>query len=339
MRFSFAESLTDPSFYVPLARAAEEAGFDSMIVPDSICYPEHSDSVYPYTPDGGREFLEDKAFLEPFALIPALGAVTERLRFTTFVLKLPIRHPVLVAKQVGSVAFLTDNRLVLGVGTSPWPEDYAVCDVPWERRGRRMDEALAIIRQSWSGTSLTFEGSFYRYGPMAITPKPLQAPMPLWVGGISEAAARRAARLGTGFIAGAGVDFIPAYMDECRRAGRPAGRIVKGLPFHAVSEDPDRAWAEIGPHLHYQRKRYVEWLNEAGTEVWPVPASVDDVRALEPDVVVTPGRARELIQAVLTEHPEVTNLYWDPALPGLRPAQSAATVELFAREVAPAFRG
>ncbi|MGH7733628.1 MAG: LLM class flavin-dependent oxidoreductase, partial [Gemmatimonadales bacterium] len=132
MRFSYAESMTDPSFYLPLAQAAEDAGYHSFVVPDSIAYPQESETRYPFNPDGSREFLEDKPFLEPFSLIPALGAVTTKLRFVTFVVKLPIRHPVLVAKQVTSTAVLTDNRLLLGVGTSPWPEDYVVCDVPWE---------------------------------------------------------------------------------------------------------------------------------------------------------------------------------------------------------------
>ena len=101
--------MTDPSYYPALSRAAEEAGYDSMIVPDSICYPMHSDSVYPFNPDGSREFLEDKPFLEPFSLIPALGAVTSRLRFTTFVLKLPVRDPVLTAKQATSTAALEER--------------------------------------------------------------------------------------------------------------------------------------------------------------------------------------------------------------------------------------
>ena len=130
----------------PARRAAEEAGYDSMVVPDSICYPRHSDSTYPFNPDGSREFLEDKPFLEPFSLIPALGALTSRLRFVTFVLKLPVRHPLLVAKQATSTAVLTGNRLVLGVGTSPWREDYELTGVPWERRGQRLDEEIAIIR-------------------------------------------------------------------------------------------------------------------------------------------------------------------------------------------------
>src|SRR5258708_9075131 len=137
--------MTSPSFYAPLARAADEAGYDSMVVPDSICYPEQASSVYPFNPDGTREFLEDKPFLEPFSLIPALGAVTERIRFVTLVLKLPVRDPVLVAKQATSTAVLTGNRLALGVGTSPCREDYEVLGVPWERPGQRMDEALAVL--------------------------------------------------------------------------------------------------------------------------------------------------------------------------------------------------
>src|SRR5690242_6749930 len=123
VRFSFAESLTDSSFYIPLAKAAEEAGYHSMTIADSIAYPFESDSKYPYTPDGSREFLDGKEIVEAFVLTAALGAVTTNLRFNFFVLKLPVRHPALTAKQAGSLAVLTGNRLGLGVGTSPWPED------------------------------------------------------------------------------------------------------------------------------------------------------------------------------------------------------------------------
>jgi alkanesulfonate monooxygenase SsuD/methylene tetrahydromethanopterin reductase-like flavin-dependent oxidoreductase (luciferase family) len=107
MRFSYAEAMCDPSHYMPLAKAAEEAGYTSMTIPDSICYPEVSDSRYPYTPDGERTFIEDKPFIEPFVLMGALAAVTTKLRFTTFVVKLPIRQPVLMAKQAASLAVLS----------------------------------------------------------------------------------------------------------------------------------------------------------------------------------------------------------------------------------------
>jgi hypothetical protein len=85
--------MTDPSFYGPLARAAEDAGFDSFVVPDSIAYPRESDSVYPFNPDGTREFLEDKPFIEPFFLVGALRMVTERIRLGTFGLVAEVRRP------------------------------------------------------------------------------------------------------------------------------------------------------------------------------------------------------------------------------------------------------
>ena len=85
MRFTYAETFCDPTFLAPLARAAEDAGFDSFVVPDSVIFPAESDTRYPYTADGDRAFLEDKPIIEPFTLIPYLAAHTTRLRFTTFV--------------------------------------------------------------------------------------------------------------------------------------------------------------------------------------------------------------------------------------------------------------
>jgi len=104
MRFSYAETFCDPKFLAPLAQAAEDAGYDSFVVPDSLIFPATSDTLYPYTADGDRAFLEDKPIIEPFTLIPFLAAQTSRLRFTTFVVKLAIRPPVLVAKQAASRA-------------------------------------------------------------------------------------------------------------------------------------------------------------------------------------------------------------------------------------------
>ncbi len=146
MRFSYAEAMTDFTFYIPLAKAAEAAGYHSMTIADSVAYPFESDSKYPYTPDGNREFLDGKAFIETFVLTAALGAVTTTLRFNFFVLKLPIRPPALVAKQAGSLAALIGNRVGLGVGTSPWPEDYELMGVPFAKRGKRMDECIEIVQ-------------------------------------------------------------------------------------------------------------------------------------------------------------------------------------------------
>jgi probable F420-dependent oxidoreductase len=237
VRFCYAESMTDPSFYAPLARAAEEAGYDSMVIPDSICYPQQSVSVYPFNPDGTREFLEDKPFLEPFSLIPALGAVTERIRFITFVLKLPVRHPVMVAKQMTSTAVLTGNRLVLGVGTSPWREDYDVLGVPWAKRGLRMDEELAIVRGLSAGGYFEFHGQLYELPAIKIAPVPTQ-PVPILIGGHGEAALRRAARSGDGWLHGGGDPAeLPGMLARLRELRTEEGTAGRPFEVHVISMD------------------------------------------------------------------------------------------------------
>ena len=237
MRFSYAESMIDPGFYLPLARAVEEAGYTSFVVPDSICYPKVSDSKYPYTPDGNREFLEDKAFLEPFSLIPALGAVTTTLRFTTFVVKLPIRHPVLVAKSVTSVAVLTGNRFGFGIGLSPWPDDFRICGQPWRGRGTRMNEMIEIIRGLARGGFFEFHGEHYDLESIKISPTPTE-PVPMLIGGHSEAALRRAARLGDGWMhAGGDPRDLRRMLDRLRELRREHGRERERFEVHVISFD------------------------------------------------------------------------------------------------------
>jgi alkanesulfonate monooxygenase SsuD/methylene tetrahydromethanopterin reductase-like flavin-dependent oxidoreductase (luciferase family) len=209
MRFTFAEAMTDPSYYIPLAKAAEAAGYHAITIADSIAYPFESDSKYPYTPDGNREFLDGKSFIESFVLMGALGAVTSTLHFNLFVLKLPIRPPALVAKQAGSLAALIGNRLGLGVGTSPWPEDYEVMGVPFARRGKRMDESIEIIRGLTSGEYFEFHGEFYDIPKTKMTPAPTE-PIPILIGGHADAALRRAAR-NDGWMHGGG---DPAELDR-----------------------------------------------------------------------------------------------------------------------------
>jgi probable F420-dependent oxidoreductase len=279
--------MTDPAFYAPLARAAEEAGYDSMVIPDSICYPAQSDSVYPFNPDGTREFLEDKPFLEPFSLISFLGAVTQRLRFITFVLKLPVRHPVLVAKQATSTAVLTGNRLVLGVGTSPWREDYDVLGVPWQRRGQRMDEALAIVRGLSAGGYFEFHGEIFDIPEIKISPVPTQ-PLPILVGGHGEAALRRAAASGDGWLHGGGnpadlpglLSRLTELRSEYGTAGRPFE--VHVISVDAYSADGIRRLEDAGVTEVIVGFR---WPYQVGPDAEDLQPKLDKLRQYADDVI------------------------------------------------------
>jgi probable F420-dependent oxidoreductase len=204
-------------------------------VPDSLIYPAVSDTSYPYTADGDRGFLEDKPIIEPFVLIPWLAAVTERIRFTTFVLKAPVRPAVLLAKQAASAAVLSGNRLRLGVGISPWPEDFAALGQPWERRGDRLDETIAVVRGLTAGGWFEHHGELIDVERMKICPVPTE-PIPILVGGHADRALRRAARLGDGWVHGGGdPGDLPRLLDRLSDLRHQAGRADEPFEVHVIS--------------------------------------------------------------------------------------------------------
>src|SRR5262249_25064327 len=182
-------------------------------------------------------FLQGRPFLEPFSLIPALGAVTERLRFTTFVVKLPIRQPVLVAKQAASVAVLTGNRFGFGVGLSPWPEDFAVTGTDYATRGARMDEMIEIVRGLTHGGFFSYPGKHYQIPSIQICPVPSE-PIPILIGGHSDAALRRAARLADGWMhAGGAAETLDEMLRRLHALRREDGREGEPFEVHVISLD------------------------------------------------------------------------------------------------------
>ena len=237
MRFSLAESMCDPSHYVPLAIAAEGSGYTSFAIPDSLCYPETSDSKYPYTPDGNREFLDGRPFIDPFVLAASLGAVTQTLRLTTFVVKLAVRQPVLVAKQAMSVAVMTNNRFGFGVGLSPWPEDFSICEQPWAGRGKRMDEMIEILRGLETGEFFGFEGDHFKLQRIKMSPAPTRR-IPLLIGGHADVALRRAARVGDGWMhAGGDADELQRMIDRIHQLRKEYDRDAEPFEIHVISMD------------------------------------------------------------------------------------------------------
>lgn len=291
MRFTYAEAMTDPAHYLPLAQAAEAAGFDGFLVPDSICYPAESDAKYPYTPDGDRGFIEDKAFLEPFSIIPAMAAVTQRIRFVISVLKLTVRHPVLVAKQAASVAVLSDDRLTLGVGTSPWPEDYEVCGVPFAQRGRRADECIDVIRGLLTGDWFEHHTTMFDIPRIKQCPAP-SAPLPILVGGHAEPALRRAAARGDGWIHGGGnpeelpglITRVHALRDEMGRAADPFE--VHAISMDAYSAEGIRRLEELGVTDAIVGFR---WAYQRGPDTEPLQTKIDNLNRYA-DAVIAASR-------------------------------------------------
>jgi probable F420-dependent oxidoreductase len=222
----------DISHALPLARAAEESGFYALQIGDSYFYPKHSDSKYPYY-ETDRSFLENVPMYDPVMLLSAMAAVTSTLVLYPSVYKLASRHPILAAKQWSSLAVFSNNRLLLGVGITPWKEDLTYLGIDWKSRGKRMDECMEIVRGLMKGGYFSYEGEHFSFGEVKFNPVPTQ-PVPLIVGGHSAPALRRAARLGDGWTsAGSSREELKRMIGELNRLRREYGRDQEDFQIHA----------------------------------------------------------------------------------------------------------
>ena len=190
------------------ARAAEELGFDSLWVSDHVVVPRVVESRYPYNDSGEFPFRADATWLDPIATLLFIAGCTERVELGTAVLIIPYRNPVVQAKELATLDFVSGGRLVLGIGTGWMAEEFAALDVPFEHRGARTDEYLRLITQLWTSDDSRFEGKFYHVGDVGFYPKPLRQPHPpILGGGHSEPAFRRGGRYCGGWL---GANVSPA---------------------------------------------------------------------------------------------------------------------------------
>ena len=200
MKFTISLPFTPPDHLLPIARAAEAAGWDAISLPDSVFYPEEVSAGYPYTSDGKRFWPPEAPWPDPWVAIPAMAAVTERIRFFTNVMKVGIREPLLVAKTVTTTASMFEGRIGLGVGLSWIPEEFVWLGQEMKTRGKRLDEGIEILRACLAGGWVEYHGKHYDFDRLMMGPTPKE-PVPIYVGGHSEPALKRAARLGDGWIA------------------------------------------------------------------------------------------------------------------------------------------
>jgi probable F420-dependent oxidoreductase len=183
-----------------IAAIAEELGFDGMSFGEHVFVPAVRPLGYPYEADGRAPFKPTNPWLDALALIGAAAATTSRLRLTTGVCILPLRHPLLLARTVATIAAFAPGRIELGVGVGWMREEFEALGVEFAKRGALTDESIEVLRKLWRGGLVEREGPNYRLDPFYFEPHPAQQ-VPILVGGLSPAAIRRAARLGDGYIA------------------------------------------------------------------------------------------------------------------------------------------
>jgi probable F420-dependent oxidoreductase len=250
MKFVLSTAFTTVSHVPELAVAAEAAGWSMIGFSDHVVNPETLTTPYPYTPDGSRRWPEFTEWPDPLVTIGALATITKTLRFTTNVFVLPMRNPFLVAKALATLSVLSGNRVVPALGVGWSSDEFGLLQQEFRTRGRRCDEMVEVMRLLWTGEYVSYHGKHYAFDRVEMNPKPAGR-IPLWVGGISDAALRRAARLGDGWLsdlqpAAEIVDMIGRIRAMRRELGRDGHFDVMATPMDAFGPDAYRRLEEQG---------------------------------------------------------------------------------------------
>ena len=240
----------DPSAVRRIGRAVEDLGFDHLLAYDHVLGAVHADRTPPLT----GPYTERDPFHDPFVMFAHLAGITERIHFATGILVLPQRQTALVARQAADVDLLSGGRLRLGVGVGWNRVEYEALGQDFRTRGARQEEQIRLLRRLFTESVVDFSGRFDRVDRAALVPKPAK-PVPIWLGGSSEAAFDRAARLADGFIFfGGGSDTVHAWTrlrDRVRGLGRSVedfGADYVALPRGGMGELTGEvdAWREAG---------------------------------------------------------------------------------------------
>jgi probable F420-dependent oxidoreductase len=239
MKFVISMAYSTINDIVDLAKCADDCGWDAITFSDHIVHPETINTPYPYTKDGKRRWEAFTDWPDPWVIIGACAAVTKNLRFTNNVFVLPIRNPFLVAKAVSTAAIISNNRVTLTIGVGWSKDEYLLMEQDFHTRGKRCDEMIAVMRKLWSGKMVNHDGQFYPFGNLEMNPAPTEE-IPIWIGGISTAAHKRAARVGNGWLS----DLQPS--DEIIESVKAINtlRAEYGrdhLPFDVMAS-PNDAW-------------------------------------------------------------------------------------------------
>ncbi len=273
-------ALADPGTLADVARLAEGLGYHSVFVADHVILPRSLRSKYPYSRDGGFPYDPDRNWLDPMVALGYLAGRTTTIRLGTSITVVPMRHPVITAKQIATADHLSGGRVIFGAGVGWMAEEFALLGASFHDRGRRMDEYLRLMKALWTEENPTFAGPYAQVSNCAVTPKPVQKPhVPLWVGGESPAALRRAARLGDGWhSAGTSLGDLPGKLGLLREALDAAERarkefVVSVSATDRVTLDLVRQFASYGvdhlmvPVFSFDADRVRQRLERIATEV------------------------------------------------------------------------
>jgi probable F420-dependent oxidoreductase len=253
MKFGIAFANTgpfvDPGGAVAFALAAEAAGFESLWTVEHVVVPAGYESPYPYSQTGRMPGREDAPIPDPVVWLTYLAGATTSIRLATGILILPQREPVVLAKELATLDHLSRGRLELGVGIGWLREEFDAIGVPFAERARRTDEAVAAMRALWAEPVASFSGEFFRFDGCISRPQPASGSIPVHIGGHTEAAARRAGRIGDGLFPASGTHAELGHLFKiARQTAEQSGRDPERIEFTTGGNGAvgERALDEIG---------------------------------------------------------------------------------------------